>query len=313
MTMGTCLVIMPFSVRETDLVKYSRDHWSKVYSMLLKPSVERAGLSCHCDNEDFSSRPIALNIWKKIEDTDIVLCDVSSSNPNVFIELGWAIRAEKPYVIAMDELTVAPFDVADINRFLYGHTLEAGSLENYTLKLSRMLRETLLDPDGRWSIVRNLGIASPSVARNARPRCTVDIYYYERGFTRADASLLAERLQRDGIRSRLLEHSDPLGPDAIFIGSLVEANDARLIIGLMPYEIKYLFRPDYPEADGGDSSGYKIGVGYSSRYNEGRRISRSEPIQASLDDLSELLDEANTNTAFHQLLWKLTLPKGRDL
>jgi hypothetical protein len=301
---------MPFSLRETDRLKYPEDHWNRVYDTLLRPGVEAAHLKCHCDNEDFSSRPIALNIWKKIEDADIILCDVSSSNPNVFIELGWAIRAEKPYVIAMDQLTVAPFDVADLNRFHYDHTLSSDFLEDHISKLARMLRETLLDPDGRWSIVRNLGIASPSVARNARPRCTADIYYYEQGFTREDANVLSEQLLVEGIRSRLLEHSDPRGPDAVFIGSLVEAHDARYILGLIPYEVKYIFRPDYPESDGGDAAGYKVGIGYSSRYNEGRRIWRAEPLPIAPSELAELLDKNNTNTTFHQLLWKVTLRRN---
>ncbi len=308
---GSCLVIMPFAVREPDRQVYGEKHWSEVYSTLHRPAVTAAGLKCHRDDDDFSSRPIALNIWKKIEEADIILCDVSSSNPNVFFELGWTIRAEKPYVLVMDQLTRAPFDIADLNTFHYDHALRLSALEEQIPRLARMLNETLLDPGGRWSIVRNLGIASPAMAKRARPRCSVDIYYYEKFFTRQDANRLAEALLHSAIPFRLMEHGDPEGPDAVFIGSMVEADDARLVMALIPYEVKFLLRPDYPEVEGGDASGYKIGVGYSSRYNEGRRSARAEPIPVSRHQLAALLDKDQTNTSFQRLLWEFTLLGSR--
>jgi hypothetical protein len=106
---------------------------------------------------------------------------------------------------------------------------------------------------------------------------------------------------------RLFEHDDLDGPDAIFIGALVEVADARFVIGMVPYEINFLFRPDYPESEGGDSAGYKIGIGYSSKYNAGRRGKRSEPVAVSASELAALLDDDHTNTSFQRLLWEMTL------
>jgi len=303
---ASCLVVMPFALRDSDRRHYPENHWKEVYSGFLRPAVVAAGLECHRDDDDLSSRPISLNIWKKIEEADVVLCDVSSSNSNVFIELGWALRAEKPYVIVMDELTKAPFDVADFNRFHYDHALRPLALNEQIPRLARMLTETLRDPSGKWSVVRNLGMASPRAAKRARPKCSVDIYYHEVGFTLKDADLVAEALQKHGIAFRLMEHCGPEA-DSVFIGCLVEAADARLTMGLVPYEVKFLFRPDYPESDGGDTSGYRIGLGYTSRYNEGQRTARAEPIPISRDQWAELLDEHHTNTSFHRVLWELTL------
>jgi hypothetical protein len=302
---------MPFAIPSPNRQNYPENHWREVYSGLLRPAVEDAGLSCHRDDDDFSSRPISLNIWKKIEESDIILCDISSSNPNVFFELGWAVRAEKPYVIAMDEITKAPFDIGDFNRFEYNRTLRPLALKEQIPRLSKMLRDTLLDPGGRWSILRNLQITSPRSAQKARPRCKVDIYYHERAFTRKHATDVAEALQAEGIEFRLLEHTGPTQPDAIFIGSCVQAGDARRVLRLVPYEIKFLFRPDYPESEGGDNSGYTIGLGYTSQYNLGLRIQRAEPIPLSSEDLSALLDENHTNASFHRQLWEFALGYSR--
>jgi hypothetical protein len=304
---SSCLVIMPFSLKDTDRRSYPDNHWQEVYGGLIRPAVEGAGLTCHRDDDDLGSRPIALNIWRKIEEADVILCDVSACNPNVFIELGWALRADRPYVICIDELTQPPFDVGDFNRFQYRHDLRPLALQEQIPRLARMLTDTLQDPNGRCSIVRTLGITPPIVAKRARPRCTVDVYYHESIFTIIEASALAHELQSHGIALRLMEHSGPGVPDALFIGSLVEAEDARWIIGLIPYEIKFLFRPDYPESEGGDSAGYKIGVGYSSRYNESLRTARAEPIPVTRSQLTVLLDSRLTNTNFQHCLWAMTV------
>ena len=308
----SCLVIMPFSVRDDQKPTYPQDHWKEVYAGLLGPAVKAAGLACHRDDDDFSSRPISLNIWRKIESADIILCDVSSCNPNVFMELGWAIRADKPYVIVMDELTKAPFDVADVNRFHYNHALRPLALQEEIARLARMLQDTLHDPSGRWSIVRNLGVPSPKTLKRIRPRCTVDIYYHEDHFTRTDADTVAEALNREGIEFRLMEHAGPGCPDALFIGSLVEFADARLVASLIPYEVKFLFRPDYPESEGGDSKGYKLGVGYTSRYNLELRGPRGEPVPVTREQMKSLFGKRHTNTSFQHLLRDLTLRGPKD-
>jgi len=305
--MPSCFVIMPFSRREQDVQLYPENHWIEVYHGLLRPAVLAAGFECHRDDDDLSTRNILVNIWKKLEEADVVLCDVSSSNPNVFMELGWALRAEKPCVIVMDDQSKAPFDVADLNRFHYHHTLRPLALADEIPKLSRMIAATLRDSAGRWSIIRDLGIPSPRMAKRARPKCTVDIYYHERTFTRSEANRLAELLQQNGIDYHLMEHTGPTEPDAVFFGALVEASDARLILSFVPYEIKFLFRPDYPESEGGDSLGYKIGIGYTSRYNEGLRIARAAPVPVSTKQLSSLMDPNRTNTSFQRELWNLPL------
>ena len=91
----SCFVMMPFSVREKDMDTYDGDqnHWLEVYEGLIRPAVKQAGLVPVRDDEDYSSRVVTDQIWSKIEHAEIILADISSSNPNVFLELGWALRA----------------------------------------------------------------------------------------------------------------------------------------------------------------------------------------------------------------------------
>jgi hypothetical protein len=297
---------MPYTVRPEDVQKYHKDHWRDVYQGLIVPAVEKAGLLCHRDDEDFVSRHITQNIWKKIEESDIVLCDISAHNPNAFLELGWALRADKPFVLIMDDLTQVPHNLNQFYRFNYSHDLRPLILKEQIPNLAEVISKTLLDQNERYSILKSLNISSGAPGSD-RSRCSVDVYYYEHGLTRKNAQPIVQKLQERGMAFRFFEHDDPDGPDAVFIGALVEIEDARLVIGMIPYEINYLFRPDYPESEGGDSTGRKIGIGYSSRYNAGRRGKRSEPVAISPSQLAALLDSDHTNTTFQRLLWEITM------
>jgi hypothetical protein len=150
---------MPFTVREADLDRYAgdRDHWSEVYQGLIIPAVERAGLTCHRDDDDSTSRFITEGIWAKLENADVVVCDLSATNPNVFLELGWALRADQRFVLIKDELTQFQFDLNQYFTFTYSHTLRPKRLARDIDGLQHTLVETLADSQRKYSIVKRLG------------------------------------------------------------------------------------------------------------------------------------------------------------
>jgi hypothetical protein len=153
--------------------------------------------------------------------------------------------------------------------------------------------------------VRELGTRYQS-ADPSSLSCTVDIYYHNRGLTKDHANRIVKNLDRYGVRSTLLEHSSPDSPDAVFIGGFVRAADARFVLSMLPYEVKYLFRPDYPESEGGDSKGAKIGVGYVSGYNTKSRDKRSQPVRITKPQFASLISPQRTDIEFQCLVNRIT-------
>lgn len=135
---------------------------------------------------------------------------------------------------------------------------------------------------------------------------SADIYSHQLGFTPRDAETLQHALAEGGIPSRILVHRDPAPPDAIFIGAFVGAKEARIAISSVPYEIKYIFRPDYPGVEGGDPSGLLIGIGYMSTHFKEFRGRLSEPVKVSTEDLKYLTEPGLSNAEFQQRLRKIT-------
>ena len=138
--------------------------------------------------------------------------------------------------------------------------------------------------------------------------CNVHVYYHERGFTKARAEDFATRISQPAIRVVIHEHDIPTPPNALFIGALIRAEEARTILSPIPHQVSYLFRPDYPESEGGDLTGRTIGVGYIAEYNDSRRGDRSRPGSVTSKHMRDLLNPTCTNAEFQRLLYSLTLP-----
>ncbi len=155
----TCFIMMPFTVKDYDKNKYTdSNHWNEVYEGLILPAAADANIRCIRDDKDYGSRLIMENILKKIEEVDIILCDLSSHNPNVFLELGWALRADKPFILIKDDLTPYNFDLNQYYTFSYNHSLFPIRLKNERSKLKNVFKSTISDKKNRFSVIKNLGL-----------------------------------------------------------------------------------------------------------------------------------------------------------
>lgn len=100
--MATCFVIQPF-----DAGKYD-----KRFTDIYKPAIEEAGLEAYrVDRDPGVSVPIE-SVEKGIRQAAICLAEISTDNPNVWYELGYAYAAGRPVVmVCSQERTKYPFDV----------------------------------------------------------------------------------------------------------------------------------------------------------------------------------------------------------
>jgi|GEM_PF-3586585 hypothetical protein len=172
-----CFVIMPFKVRKQDMEKYYNDvdHWSEVYSGLICPAINEAGLHAQRDDDDYTSRLVGVGIWSKIEKADLVLCDMSAHNPNVHLELGWAMRSDKKIVFIKDELTEFNFDLNQYYTYEYLSKLLPRSLKDSIKSLSERIKSTLTDSTSNYSIVNKLALQKEAIEASYSGNLEVDL------------------------------------------------------------------------------------------------------------------------------------------
>ena len=89
---------------------------------------------------------IHAEIVRNIETADLVLCDMSCLNPNVFFEFGIRTSLNKPVSVVKDEVTKkVPFDTANLNYQEYKSTLNPWELGAEISKLEQNISIPLLN------------------------------------------------------------------------------------------------------------------------------------------------------------------------
>ena len=108
--MGTCFIIQPFD----------RDRFDKRYKDTFKPAIEAAGLEPYRVDQDPAAAIPINEIEAGIRRAEVCLAEVTTDNPNVWFELGYAIATRKPVVIVCDEKRERfPFDIQHRNIIHY--------------------------------------------------------------------------------------------------------------------------------------------------------------------------------------------------
>jgi hypothetical protein len=78
-------------------------------------------LQCSCDRVDkLEFDGVIMNrIYDSIENADAVVAEVSSSNLNVYYEVGYSHALKKPTVLITKDISKAPFDLTGYNHIIY--------------------------------------------------------------------------------------------------------------------------------------------------------------------------------------------------
>lgn len=133
--MTTCFVIQPFDAGKFD----------KRFNDVYKPAIESAGLEAYRVDKDASVSVPIESIEEGIKKAAICLADITTDNPNVWYELGYAFALNKPVVmICSDERTGKkyPFDIQ--HRRVIGYSSDSASdFDNLKNKLTTNLKALL--------------------------------------------------------------------------------------------------------------------------------------------------------------------------
>jgi nucleoside 2-deoxyribosyltransferase len=63
-------------------------------------------------------------IYNSIVNSKIIIAEVSSLNPNVYYELGYAHALNKPVILITKDISSAPFDLRNYNHIVYKNIVD---------------------------------------------------------------------------------------------------------------------------------------------------------------------------------------------
>jgi len=150
---------MPITTPESIFEQYGdKEHFKHVFDHLFVPALNVGGYGITPPSASGSDL-IQAEIIKNLETSDLVLCDISTFNPNVFFELGIRTALDRPVALVMDNYTPKiPFDTSSINTHTYNASLMPWSLETEIPKLARHIADVASREGGRNPLWRYFGL-----------------------------------------------------------------------------------------------------------------------------------------------------------
>ena len=154
-----CFIAMPISTPEPWAKQLNdTEHFYHVLEYLFKPALTKGGYDA-VSPISTGSELIHAEIIRNLEECDLVLCDISALNPNVFFELGIRTSLNKPVVMVKDNLTPSiPFDTGSINTHTYNANLQAWSINAEIAKLAEHISTSEEKSQGSNPLWRYFGL-----------------------------------------------------------------------------------------------------------------------------------------------------------
>lgn len=155
-----CFIIMPITTSKEMVEVYNGDteHFKHVLESLFIPAIEKAGYKAISPISK-GSDIIQAEIIKHLAEADLVLCDMSILNPNVFFEFGIRTALDKPVALVIDDKTLKiPFDTSIINFHKYNSS-PTWVLEKEIDKLVEHIENASKKAAGKNSLWKYFGIA----------------------------------------------------------------------------------------------------------------------------------------------------------
>lgn len=132
-----CGLVMPISSSPN----YPAEHWIEVRA-IIEECLEKAGFDYQMVSEAKESGLIHNRIIENLYSNELIVCDVSSKNPNVMFELGIRLSFDKPVVLIVDNETDYTFDAGIMEHLGYVKNLRYASINTFKEQLSSKIIAT---------------------------------------------------------------------------------------------------------------------------------------------------------------------------
>lgn len=116
--MRTCFVVSPIG----DVGSEVRDKANKLFNHIVKPVCDACGFEAIRIDQLNDANSITQTIIERLETADLVIADVSGHNPNVFYEIGFRTRTNRPIIHLKEKGELLPFDITTIRAYDYDLT-----------------------------------------------------------------------------------------------------------------------------------------------------------------------------------------------
>ncbi len=136
-----CFVIMPIS----GTTSCTEDEWTGIFEHMIKPAVTGSRLGFECERAKPRSGAFIRDILDGLNNSDVVIADLTDRNPNVCYELGIRHTLKNRTILIAGKIGDVPSDLQSYWVVTYKKDLTGAS--EFKEKVREILREMQKDPE----------------------------------------------------------------------------------------------------------------------------------------------------------------------
>ena len=99
------------------------DQYDDLYDEVIKPVCKDLNIEAYRASDIYRPGVIFQDILQGLDESNVVIADVTPPNPNVFYELGYSHALKKPVVLLAERDTPLPFDISGYRVIFYDNTI----------------------------------------------------------------------------------------------------------------------------------------------------------------------------------------------
>jgi hypothetical protein len=122
-------VLMPF-----------QDRFNDIYTYGIKATCEKLNIECERVDEVIYTRDILRKIYECMRKADLIIADLTTRNPNVFYEVGYAHALGKTVILLASDTRNIPFDLRGDPVVIYGK-VKGSEIKTLSSRLEEILNE----------------------------------------------------------------------------------------------------------------------------------------------------------------------------
>ena len=110
------------------VVMQFKEEYNEFFREVIKPTCEKHGLEVIRADDMYTSGLIIQDIIQSLEESSLVIAEITPDNPNVYYELGYAHGIKKPTILLCDSSREKlPFDISGIRTIFYDNKISGKS------------------------------------------------------------------------------------------------------------------------------------------------------------------------------------------
>ena len=99
------------------------EQFNDLYDEVIRPVCEGLEIDAYRASDIYRPGVIFQDILQGLDQSSVVIADVTPANPNVFYELGYSHALKKPVVLLAERDTPLPFDISGYRVIFYDNTI----------------------------------------------------------------------------------------------------------------------------------------------------------------------------------------------